>query len=70
MSLLFVCLETLSMNDDVVSQVKSLEDYYQKQRKLLDFKVAGAPSDTWQQLLAILHLQQMSTLDSTKKLTA
>ncbi|XP_052182379.1 probable adenylate kinase 7, mitochondrial [Diospyros lotus] len=37
-------------------QVKSLEDYYKKQKKLIDFQVRSAPGETWQKLLAALHL--------------
>ncbi|KAJ4729434.1 adenylate kinase [Melia azedarach] len=51
-------------------QGKSLEDYYRKQRKLLDFQVAGAPGETWQGLLAALHLQHMNAVSSSQKLTA
>ncbi|CAK7336678.1 unnamed protein product [Dovyalis caffra] len=38
-------------------QSKPLEDYYQKQKKLLDFQVGSAPAENWQGLLAALHLQ-------------
>ncbi|GFY87568.1 hypothetical protein Acr_05g0012070 [Actinidia rufa] len=48
-------------------QSKPLEDYYRKQRKLLDFQVA--PGETWQGLLAALHLQHMNAATS-QKLTA
>ncbi|XWS30480.1 hypothetical protein CRYUN_Cryun24cG0121100 [Craigia yunnanensis] len=51
-------------------QAKSLEDYYSKQKKLLNYQVAGAPGDTWQGLLAALHLQHMNALSSSHKLTA
>ncbi|XP_068661349.1 probable adenylate kinase 7, mitochondrial [Aristolochia californica] len=51
-------------------QSKPLEDYYRKQRKLLDFKVAGAPGETWQGLLRALHLQHMEAGSSSQKLTA
>ncbi|KAI3768853.1 hypothetical protein L2E82_19689 [Cichorium intybus] len=46
-----------------------LEDYYKKQRKLLNFNVAGAPGETWQGLLAALHLQHMNAISSTQKLS-
>ncbi|KAL6994460.1 adenylate kinase [Sarracenia purpurea var. burkii] len=52
-------------------QSTPLEEYYKKQRKLLDFQVAGAPGEkTWQGLLAALHLQHMSAVSSSQKLTA
>ncbi|XP_057983402.1 probable adenylate kinase 7, mitochondrial [Malania oleifera] len=43
-------------------QSKLLEDYYRKQKKLLNFQVAGAPGETWQGLLAALHLQHMNAV--------
>lgn len=51
-------------------QSKPLEDYYKKQQKLLDFQVAGAPGETWQGLLAALHLQHVNAVNSSQKLTA
>ncbi|GAB4847956.1 hypothetical protein Ancab_027018 [Ancistrocladus abbreviatus] len=51
-------------------QSESLEDYYRKQKKLLDFQVAGAPEETWQGLLAALQLQHISSPISPHKLTA
>eukprot|EP00262_Sarcandra_glabra_P008467 TRINITY_DN22001_c0_g1_i1.p1 TRINITY_DN22001_c0_g1~~TRINITY_DN22001_c0_g1_i1.p1 ORF type:complete len:309 (-),score=42.94 TRINITY_DN22001_c0_g1_i1:223-1095(-) len=51
-------------------QSKPLEDYYKEQKKLLDFHVAGGPGETWQGLLAALHLQHMDVLHSSQKLTA
>ncbi|PSR87495.1 adenylate kinase [Actinidia chinensis var. chinensis] len=50
-------------------QSKPLEDYYRKQKKLLDFQVAEAPGETWHGLLAALHLQHMNAATS-QKLTA
>ncbi|MCD7455047.1 hypothetical protein HAX54_026924 [Datura stramonium] len=47
-------------------QVKPLEEYYRKQRKLLDFQVAGGPGETWQGLLAALHLQHRNAVGSTQ----
>jgi adenylate kinase len=47
-----------------------LEDYYRKQKKLLNFEVAGSPGETWQGLLAALHLQHINALSSSQKLTA
>ncbi|XP_010524261.1 PREDICTED: probable adenylate kinase 7, mitochondrial [Tarenaya hassleriana] len=39
-------------------EVRPLEEYYRKQRKLIDFEVGGATSaETWQGLLAALHLK-------------
>ncbi|XP_077229100.1 P-loop containing nucleoside triphosphate hydrolases superfamily protein isoform X2 [Tasmannia lanceolata] len=51
-------------------QSKPLEDYYRKQKKLLDFQVAGGPTETWQGLLAALELQHMDGDNSSQKLTA
>ncbi|XP_076949569.1 putative adenylate kinase 7, mitochondrial [Bidens hawaiensis] len=51
------------------SMNKPLEEYYKKQRKLLNFNVAGAPGETWQGLLAALHLQHMNALCSSQKLS-
>lgn len=51
-------------------QSKPLEEYYRKQKKLLDFHVAGAPGETWQGLLTALHLQHMNAVSSSRKLTA
>ncbi|XP_060189032.1 probable adenylate kinase 7, mitochondrial [Lycium barbarum] len=47
-------------------QVKPLEEYYRKQRKLLDFQVAGGPGETWQGLLTALHLQHRNGVGSTQ----
>lgn len=51
-------------------QGKPLEDYYRKQKKLLDFQVGVAPGETWQGLLAALHLQHMNAAGDLQKLTA
>ncbi|KAL5581323.1 hypothetical protein UlMin_013765 [Ulmus minor] len=51
-------------------QSKSLEEYYRKQKKLVDFLVTGAPGETWQGLLAALHLQHINAVSSSQKLTA
>ncbi|XP_027352021.1 probable adenylate kinase 7, mitochondrial [Abrus precatorius] len=51
-------------------ECKLLEDYYRKQKKLLNFEVEGAPGETWQGLLAALHLQHINALSSSQKLTA
>ncbi|KAF8390616.1 hypothetical protein HHK36_025143 [Tetracentron sinense] len=50
-------------------QSKPLEDYYRKQKKLLDFQVASASGETWQGLLAALHLQHMNAIHPSQKLT-
>ncbi|CAN0924672.1 Probable adenylate kinase 7, mitochondrial [Linum grandiflorum] len=48
---------------------KAVEDYYRKQRKLLDFQVAGGPGETWQGLMAALHLKHANAvLSSSTKL--
>ncbi|RWV87930.1 hypothetical protein GW17_00050034 [Ensete ventricosum] len=47
-------------------QIKLLEEYYTKQKKLLDVQVTGGPGETWQGLLAALHLQHMDTASSQK----
>ncbi|RXH89276.1 hypothetical protein DVH24_031633 [Malus domestica] len=49
---------------------KSPEDYYRKQHKLIDFQVKSAPGETWQGLLAALHLQHINAVNSSQKLTA
>ncbi|KAI7733939.1 hypothetical protein M8C21_005325 [Ambrosia artemisiifolia] len=51
------------------SMNKPLEDYYNKQKKLLNFNVAGAPGETWKGLLAALHLQHVNALSSSQKLS-
>ncbi|KAL8471130.1 hypothetical protein ACS0TY_028097 [Phlomoides rotata] len=55
-------------------QRKSVEEYYRKQRKLLDFQVGGAPGDAWEGLLAALQLQHVNAVtpavNSSQKLTA
>ncbi|KAL8231640.1 hypothetical protein R6Q57_001418 [Mikania cordata] len=48
---------------------KPLEDYYKKQKKLLNFNMSGAPGETWQGLLAALHLQHMNALSFSQKLS-
>ncbi|PIA33703.1 hypothetical protein AQUCO_04000039v1 [Aquilegia coerulea] len=50
-------------------QRKPLEDYYRQQNKLIDFQVANGPGETWQGLLAALHLKHMNAVCSSKKLT-
>ncbi|KAF4385774.1 hypothetical protein F8388_010330 [Cannabis sativa] len=51
-------------------QSKSLEEYYKTQRKLVDIQVSDAPGETWQGLLAALHLQHINAVSSSQKLTA
>jgi adenylate kinase len=51
------------------SQSKPLEEYYSKQRKLLDFQVGSAPGETWRGLLAALQLQHINAACSSHKLT-
>ncbi|XP_055803208.1 probable adenylate kinase 7, mitochondrial [Solanum dulcamara] len=51
-------------------QFKPLEEYYRKQKKLLDFQVAGGPAETWQGLLAALQLQNMMSAVGSTQLTA
>jgi adenylate kinase len=52
-------------------QRKPLEEYYRKQKKLLEFQVADGPGETWQGLLAALQLQHMSgAVTSSQKLSA
>ncbi|XP_071731274.1 probable adenylate kinase 7, mitochondrial [Rutidosis leptorrhynchoides] len=51
------------------SMNKPLEEYYKKQKKLLNFNVTGAPGETWQGLLTALHLQHMNALTSSHKLS-
>ncbi|THU54226.1 hypothetical protein C4D60_Mb10t22810 [Musa balbisiana] len=60
------CMEKFRVYSE---QIKQLEEYYTKQKKLLDVQVTGGPGETWQGLLAALHLQHMDTATS-QKLTA
>lgn len=50
-------------------QSKLLEEYYRKQKKLLDFQVDGGPGETWHGLLAALHLQHIDAASMSQKLT-
>ncbi|XP_051140667.1 probable adenylate kinase 7, mitochondrial [Andrographis paniculata] len=45
-------------------QRKSLEDYYNGQRKLVNFEVAGGPADTWESLLNALQLQHLTRVEA------
>ncbi|EEF50932.1 adenylate kinase 1 chloroplast, putative [Ricinus communis] len=49
-------------------QGKAVEDYYRKQKKLIDFQMAAAPGETWQGLLAALHLKHLGAISSSQKL--
>ncbi|KDP46307.1 hypothetical protein JCGZ_10147 [Jatropha curcas] len=51
-------------------QGKALEDYYRKQKKLVDFQVAAAPAENWQGLLAALHLKHLGAVTSSQTLAA
>ncbi|CDP16677.1 unnamed protein product [Coffea canephora] len=51
-------------------QSKPVEDYYRKQKKLLECQVSGASRETWQGILAALHLQHVNAISSSEKLTA
>lgn len=55
--------ETLNM------QTKLLEDYYRKQRKLMELKTSARPGETWQGLVAALHLQHLDASPTPHKLT-
>ncbi|URE44250.1 adenylate kinase, partial [Musa troglodytarum] len=57
------CMEKFHVYSE---QIKLLEEYYMKQKKLLDVQVTGGPGETWQGLLAALHLQHMDTATSQK----
>ncbi|KAJ0048092.1 hypothetical protein Pint_15701 [Pistacia integerrima] len=46
---------------------KQLEDYYMKQKKLLEFQVSGAPVETWQGLLTSLHLPHIDAAHFSQK---
>lgn len=51
-------------------QIKPLEEYYRKQKKLLNYQVAGGPAETWQGLLAALQLQHMMSAVGSTQMTA
>ncbi|KAL6857179.1 hypothetical protein ACP4OV_018561 [Aristida adscensionis] len=50
-------------------QTKLLEDYYKKQRKILELKTSARPGETWQGLVAALHLQHLDAPPTPQKLT-
>ncbi|KAF2316481.1 hypothetical protein GH714_041822 [Hevea brasiliensis] len=66
---IFLLLETLCPLL-LMLEGKALEDYYRKQKKLVDFQVAGAPGETWQGLLAALQLKHLGAVNSSQKLAA
>ncbi|KAA8542140.1 hypothetical protein F0562_023292 [Nyssa sinensis] len=45
-------------------QIKPLEDYYRKQKKLVNFQVSSAPGETWQGLLAALDIRYINATPS------
>ncbi|KAI3970294.1 hypothetical protein MKX01_023941 [Papaver californicum] len=51
-------------------QIKPLEEYYRMQKKILDFQVASGVGETWQGLVAALHLKHVNAVHSSQKLTA
>lgn len=51
-------------------QTKQLEDYYKKQRKIVELKTSARPVETWQGLVAALHLQHLDSPPTPHKLTA
>ncbi|KAG9130743.1 hypothetical protein Leryth_012691 [Lithospermum erythrorhizon] len=59
----FKCIEK-DLQDNhgsrILFQNLALEDYYKKQMKLLNFQVCPAPEETWEGLLAALHLQHVT----------
>ncbi|KAL3526167.1 hypothetical protein ACH5RR_014539 [Cinchona calisaya] len=55
---------------EYAEQSKPVEEYYRKQKKLLECQVLGTPQETWQGLLAALHLQHVNVISSSQKLTA
>ncbi|RXH92479.1 hypothetical protein DVH24_033375 [Malus domestica] len=63
-------ISTCSVLYDSLFPLKnSLEGYHRKQNKLIDFQVQAAPGETWQGLLAALHLQHINVVNSSQKLT-
>ncbi|XP_050234852.1 probable adenylate kinase 7, mitochondrial [Mercurialis annua] len=49
---------------------KAVEDYYRRQKKLVDFQMEAAPGETWRGLLAALHLKHLGAVNSSQKLAA
>ena len=62
--------EELKSSPADAEQTMSLEDYYRKQNKLIDFQVQATPGGTGQGLLAALHLRHINAVNSSQKLTA
>uniref|UniRef100_J3MPX1 adenylate kinase n=2 Tax=Oryza brachyantha TaxID=4533 RepID=J3MPX1_ORYBR len=50
-------------------QTKLLEEYYRKQHKLMELKTSARPGETWQGLVAALHLQHLDASPTPHKLT-
>ncbi|KAF8712729.1 hypothetical protein HU200_010197 [Digitaria exilis] len=50
-------------------QTKLLEDYYNEQRKIVELKTSARPGETWQGLVAALHLQHLDAPPTPHKLT-
>jgi adenylate kinase len=50
-------------------QTKQLEEYYREQRKIVELKTSARPGETWQGLVAALHLQHLDAPPSPHKLT-
>ncbi|GJN39800.1 hypothetical protein PR202_gb28942 [Eleusine coracana subsp. coracana] len=50
-------------------QTKILEDYYKEQRKIVELKTSARPGETWQGLVAALHLQHLDAPPTPHKLT-
>ncbi|KAL5221017.1 hypothetical protein ABZP36_025730 [Zizania latifolia] len=50
-------------------QTKLLEDYYKNQGKLVELKTSARPGETWQGLVAALHLQHLDASPTPHKLT-
>ena len=53
----------------LIMQTKLLEDYYKQQRKIVELKTSARPGETWQGLVAALHLQHLDAPPTPHKLT-
>lgn len=62
-------METHTNKYIFLPQMQYLEDYYQSQKKLIDFQVGNASGETWKGLLAALHLQHTNAVHSSRTLT-
>ncbi|KAL9247515.1 hypothetical protein vseg_020941 [Gypsophila vaccaria] len=49
-------------------QMNLMEEYYLKQKKLINFQVGHAPGETWKGLLTALNLKHVSAVDSSWRL--